>query len=404
MTVRRLLATGGGGTGGGTGGPPPPDPTLVVPRLMTEPLGVNQNTTTLTGSGKTWQHTAFTVLADSADMRLVFFGGSQGSITNPATLKASVRKAGGSWVPVTFSGSTSGSLPLDGYLTSDALTGPFLEATTFEVRVYSPAQNINVSAPAAVTTGEHLTETTLPSPDAFPANGPVPIGFIGDGRATALSLGLYGDSIAAQGLWWQQALASRAVAGVNFGRNAQRFTGRWLGADLIEALTHMLVQFGVNDLSDNINTTTMWARAVDNYDYIHGLNADLPLWQTTPTPIVDTDDGCATLSGQTVRDYAATYRQPWIAFLRDGAPCHPTTRAALSVGATGTVIRAGQTGHPLKGVVDIAAAVEQGGSSSPTGKWRVDLGALGGDGVHPSNLGMTAMVPPVQEWVESLSA
>ena len=79
----------------------------------------------------------------------------------------------------------------------------------------------------------------------------------------------------------------------------------------------------------------------------------------------------------------------------------PGTLAAAPVGASG-VVRAGQEGHPLSGIVDIAAAVEQGGTSAPTGKWRVDLGPLGGDGVHPSGLGENVMAGPTADWVATL--
>lgn len=399
MTRRRLLAS-----IEPPGTPLPPDPTLTEPRFVTAPLSINQNVTTVTGDGRTWEHQAFKLLEDAASLRLVFHGASQGEITNPSTLKASLRKAGGSFVAVTFDGTASGTLVREAGLVSDPIAGPFAEGEMFDVRVYSPAQTINTYRAALTAPGEHLTETPMPGAGQFPSDGPTPLGIIGACRESAMSLGLLGDSIAAQGIWWRTALAAHGLPGVNMGRNVTQFGSGYWAQDSMPAITHLLVQFGVNDLGAAPSVATLWTKAVGCYASVRGYTPnELPIWQTTPTPIVDTTDDCATLAGQTVRSYAATARQPWIAFLRDGAPCDPDTLAAAGVGATG-VVRAGQPGHPLSGVIDVAAAVEQGSSSTPTGKWRVDLGPLGGDGVHPSGLGESVMAGPVESWASTLTA
>lgn len=190
--------------------------------------------------------------------------------------------------------------------------------------------------------------------------------------------------------WFRDPMAELGLPGISYGRNATTLNASDdYDGETFRAVTHVLCQVIVNDLGgDGLTLAHLWQTARNQYAYIRTHNPGVPIWQTTTTPSVATTNFCTTLADQTVPTQHSTIRAAWVAFLRAGAPCDPTTKAAREVGATGDTIRMGQTGHPLQGFVDIAAAVEHGGLAG-TSKWRVDLGPLGGDGVHRSGLGMT---------------
>lgn len=412
MTHRRILMTAGGGSDAGGGGTLPPDPTLTEPRAVTRTYAMNQNTrpdSIIPVGGSTVPGPTVTILEDCADLRLLFHGASQGFISDPMTIKVAVKKPGAStWTPVLQGGNDAIVVGLDDPSLTDAITGPFLEGQTLDYRVYfADGQTVNVGMSGmAQDGGDYRLATTLTPSGLYPEVAPFPVAFIGSARASVKTIGIYGDSISANAAWFREACAANGYTGINYGRNVMTFGGRWLDANCLAPVTHMLSQFGVNDLSGGIAVAPLWANAVACYAYMDGLKPGLPIWQTTPTPAVGGVNNCTTLADQDTSGPRPPARLLWQAFLRDGAPCNPTTKAALAVGTTGgtgTVIRAGQTGHPLKGIVDIAAAVEHGGTSSPSMKWRVDLGPIGGDGVHPTDLGGTVITPVVSDWMASLT-
>lgn len=401
--IRTLLALGGGSSE--PGGPLPPDPTLTADRHITQVTGINQNTVTPGGAGRTWR-TEYRAATDFTTLRLAYGSFAQAILTAPWTASVTVETPDGELIPVTWSGGTSLSCDEAEMVESDPVALTLGEGENFWVRLHVPA---GVKAPVArngractYMEGNQLAATWAPVNDpAGDPESPLPVAAIGKARPSTIVPAMIGDSICAMGIepagWWRLALG--LTPGLSYGRNARRFTdldGR--EGNTLRAATHVLVQYGANDLGSSPTVAATWATAVAHYAYVNDQNPGVGIWQTTCTPIVGTTDECATLAGQTT--YSTT-REAWNAFLRDGAPCNPTTKAALAVGASG--LRAGQDGHPLQGVVDVAEAVEQGGTSSPTGKWRVDLGPLGGDGVHPSNLGMTVMAEPVEAWVNTLA-
>lgn len=395
MTIRRRLLAVGGAGGSST---PPPDPTLTEPRQFSAVTGISQNVYYVPTGGKTWR-TVHPVLEDSASLTVAFGTHSQGFTSDPMTLRVSLEEPNGTLTPLTFGGELDATVARNAVGESDALTRSFAQGTTIRLRTYAAGdQTVNVNQAAQWMAGNHTTGTW--TPDQFTQSAPTPLAILGSCRESVIAPALLGDSIAAQGAWWSGPLNERAMSGLLYGRNVMRFVdldGR--EGDTLRGATHLLVEYGVNDLGPSPSVATLWTNAVACYAHSDAQNPGIPIWQTTPTPMVDTTDQCATLAGQTPRSAAA--RQAWIAFLRDGAPCHPDTKDALAVGATG--LRAGQDGHPLQGIVDIAAVVEDGGTAAPTGKWRVDLGPLGGDGTHPSSLGEGVMAGPVATWLDTLT-
>lgn len=400
--MRRLLLVSSGG--GEPAGPPPPDPSLTAERHVTQLTGLSQNVYTAPAD-RTWR-TEYRAAEDFTTLTLAYGATGQGALTAPATGSFTIETPSGSLLPVTWEGSPSLSLDEGQVIESDPVDVTIGEGEVFWIRMLQPngaRWTVSVTArPTSHMLGDHRIGAWVPAdqPSGAYPESPTPLAVIGLTRESVVCPAMIGDSIAAMGIggqgWWRTALGLRP--GLSYGRNANRFTnldGR--EGDTLRAATHVVVQYGANDLGSSPAVATLWATAVNCYAYVDSLHPGIPTWQTTCTPLVSTSDECATLAGQAL---TSSTRIAWNAFLRDGAPCHPDTKAALSVGATG--LRAGQDGHPLQGIVDIAAAVEQGGLAG-TGKWRVDLGPLGGDGVHPSSLGESIMAGPTSEWMATLT-
>lgn len=402
---RRLLLIAGGKETPPPPVDPPPDPALTHARTFTTCLAMNQNVTGASGEGATWRNT-FEVLEDSASLRMVFNGSSQGSISDPMTLKVSIESEDGTLTPVTFDGEALAAIPLDGHQSSGVITGPFLQGSRIVTRVHAPpGQTVNLGgSPYAIGSDSPGDQTATPgwTPGPYGSYGPTPLAFIGQCRSRAISPAVLGDSIAAQQLWWTDALNEHRLPGINYGRNVMTFgESSWI-VGTIEAVTHLLVEFGANDLGSAPTVAFLWAKAVGCYDYIQTLKPGLPLWQTTTTPIANSSNDCATLEGQTI-GASGIARLPWNEFLRDGAPCGPATREALAVGAEG--LRAGDPGHPLRGIVDVAAPTEEGGAEAPTGKWLPGPnGEPISDGIHPGGIAMSRMVAPTSAWLATLTA
>lgn len=114
----------------------------------------------------------------------------------------------------------------------------------------------------------------------------------------------------------------------------------------------------------------------------------------TDVPYTSSTDGWTTVAGQTATDVA--WRDAINGWLRDGAPLLEGA-PALSGGAG--AVRAGDAGHPLIGVCDIAAAVEV---SNPSGMvWNVSSGVPTPDGVHPTRAAADRMQPKAEAWINA---
>lgn len=391
-------------------GPLPPDPTLTVERGITQLLGISQNDDTVEAGGVTYRN-EFRVAADTSSLTFAWGCHTQ-QVLGPWTATAAYEAPDGTLTPLTFGGLSSFTLSNDESIESDEIAVTLGEAEVFHLRVYVAAGQRTpqggTGLPASYMSGNHLTGSWTPGVGAHPA-GPTPLAVIGRTRASVVCPAMLGDSIAASGIdgegWWRLALNEVGqMPGLSYGRNARNFSsmdGR--EGDTLRAATHVLVEYGSNDLRDAGGTdySGTWSNARATYAYVDGLNPGVPIYQTTCLPVVATSDGCTTLGGQTVG--TTTLRTHWNAWLRDGAPIDPTTKAALAVGASG--LRCGDAGHPLAGIVDTAATVEQGGTSAPTGKWLVGPGGVswGGDGTHPTNAGQAQMKVPTTAWLETLT-
>lgn len=83
------------------------------------------------------------------------------------------------------------------------------------------------------------------------------------------------------------------------------------------------------------------------------------LYGCTCVPKSTSTDAYATLVNQTRSTPPGDHRGNFNAWLRAGAPIDPTSKAAVAIGTSGALL-AGQAGHWLAGVFDVAATVESG--------------------------------------------
>lgn len=413
---------GGGGPGGGTG--------LTHMRAVSEQVfGVNQMVLPLFAvngynpAGYTWVSPVYSMAEDAAEITFLFNGcasvWASPQVSDPFTIKVAVQiESTGQIIPVTFGGLATGSVPLDAAVESDPVVFGFYKSMSFRYRIFVPGnQYVNIIESDAFAgdrgIGDQLLTPVITKDYPTPRNMPVPLVIKGKTRSNVVTIGGLGDSILSGSIithippahWFSDPIEAAGLTGINFAREARKYDNRTPIYGSMNAVTHMLVQYGVNNiLSEGISVAALWAEARACYAAIDAEKPGVPIWQTTPTPIVIvTSGGGATLEGQNPEEPRRLARLAWIEWLRDGCPIDPATQNSLAVGATGSVIRVGHDDHPLRGIVDIAAVVEQGGSVAPTGKWRVDLGSLAPDGVHPSTLGQNTMKPPMAAWVSTLA-
>jgi hypothetical protein len=125
---------------------------------------------------------------------------------------------------------------------------------------------------------------------------------------------------------------------------------------------------GRNDFTQQIALATVQANMITIWKLLAGYG--IKTWQTTIAPHTSSTDAWATIGNQTILN-PSTDNAPRITFnnwVRDGAPMLAGVAVAAGSNATGT-LRAGQSGHPLAGYMELADVVE---SSRDSGYWRVD--------------------------------
>jgi lysophospholipase L1-like esterase len=153
--------------------------------------------------------------------------------------------------------------------------------------------------------------------------------------------------------------------------------------------THILCELGVNGLSAGFATWSSHLLGTGTKGAWGSLAAfGVPIYQTTITPQTTSSDAWATVNNQTVASAGnETARLAANAWLRDGAPISASPAAGGTVAAVGAsgVLRAGQTGHPLAGIIEVADLAE---SARDSGKWKA---GYTGDGTHPNATGAAAL-------------
>ncbi len=359
MSLLALIAAASASSGGGTGA----NPALTAWRL-TGSTALPQNNYT---AASTFTYPV-TIKAESRGLRLAWIGESfQAGAEDAWDLTATV-----DGTPVTAGGSTALHVSAGGVLWCDDLDVALQphQVVTVVVTTTTPAPP-NVSY---IVSGE---VKTVPGPYAI----------MGKVDPDAYSgLVVVGDSIAAQQNW----IGPQDFPSLNLGIPVRRWTSGDEGqysptpSTALNSGSHVLIQYGVNDIgAGTLAELQGFARTCWAW---HAARTGRPIYQTTPTPklLSISGAGCASSAGQTLGTWEPV-RQSLLAWLRDGAP------------DTGGV-RAGELGHPLAGIVDLAAAVE---STTEPGKWDWTEGDLGGDGVHPSTHGQNRMGAVLADWLDT---
>lgn len=147
------------------------------------------------------------------------------------------------------------------------------------------------------------------------------------------------------------------------------------------AWTHAICSYGINDLGRSDTDpdgglAATQAALVDVWTWLE--EAGLLVWQTTLSPSSDSTDGWTSIQGQRERHSARPEVNNWI---RDGAPIRG--------------VRAGESGHPLSGWIEVADSVE---SARNSGAW---VPGATEDGGHPTEAGIRAMGEAVRERLTS---
>lgn len=331
-------------------------------------------------------------------------GGSQvgGELdgANAVTIKATIETTNGLIVPVWFPGGVR-TVTLDPGASVDSLrvamalppsTGYFVRMFTsytpgtFPAAGYAPDAGLSGSGySAGDTTGSTGAMTTavassgLFAPSVITARTPTRyavVGIMGD----SLSVGT-GDSIN-NGGYVKRGLV--AIPGITLGRGSER-ASTTAPAQLharrfryLDACTHVICQYGVNDIGNNQSLATIQASLVALW--FTASRRGLPIYQTTITPSTGND---------ATKEAVRVSLNTWI---RDGAPILNGVAVATGSSATGT-LRAGAIGHPLTTLIEVADLAETARNSG------VYKAGYSDDGTHPNAVGAAALAVAVSNAV-----
>lgn len=152
-------------------------------------------------------------------------------------------------------------------------------------------------------------------------------------------------------------------------------------------VTHVLTDYTVNSLS----ATTIQADVVTAWMVLSRYG---PVTAASLTPQTSSTDAWATTTNQAVL-YPSDREPRRVAFngwLRDGAPINGITPQAVGASGDG-VVRAGQPGHPLANVVEVADLAE---TARNSGIWRAGYTS---DGTHPNPTGAAALAAAIDPTV-----
>lgn len=412
MSRLQLLAAAAANPAPG-GGEPPPDPPATDSKSAAYPTGINGTHTTSTITTTSTWRTRHTTLRNVTALALGY--GNQylsADADNPFTIAVSIEKLDGTLIPVTWDGSPSATCAVGGHIISDAMPVSLAAGAQFYLRAKITVPLTSSTRPhGAYTTlaargegtnyygggGDKLTGTWTDFTDAVPPT--IPVAIIGTGALDPDHpvVALIGDSIMEPTDAWavQHALAN-SIDFLQLGVGAQAMShladsavrARWWGDGVLGAADVALLGMGRNDLTGAAGMSTLQANAIAVWNALRADGVD-DLWQTTTTPLTTSSDGWATVGNQTAGDSGEPHRLSWNAWLRDGAPI--SGGAPVATGGSGT--RAGEVGHPLTGIVDVALAAE---SSLNSGKW---VAGWTSDGLHPNATGKAGIAAAVPAYV-----
>lgn len=406
--TRRVLAAGGVAGEIPDPGPPtgPPVPATRVLNVADWVGGLSEGVVSGTRTAKS----AHTARLTASNLRLVFAAGE----TTTGVLAATVQVNAGPIVAVTWNSgsSTAAFTAMWARKTSDPAAVTVEPGDTITVRARYTGDGSWMNAPTRTgvgngnVAGDYLTGEWPAS--GVTAGAPGPLMILGDVVADAPQSWLQsGDSIVTMG-FLNTALDGRAW--VNLSRFGEQLSGIQGASGVARYgtlpwsyVTRAIVEYGANDLglyyplTGSNTAASVLAAYLDNaLNHWRRLsNSGIRVWQTTITPMSNSTDGFVTTANQTPKGQEEV-RVPANTWFRDGAPLVGSIPAAAGT-TDPTAVRAGQTGHPLKGVIEVADAVE---SARNSGKWKAP--GYTSDGVHPDATASTAMAAAVATFIDAL--
>lgn len=234
---------------------------------------------------------------------------------------------------------------------------------------------------AAAGTGMPVPSIVLAEVDATDA--PPVLGFLGD----SVMLG-FGDPFI--GLYGWPGRSSELFSVLRTAQNGGRsdhFLSNHAYRDTMLALCDaVVVGFGGNEVSNGQSLATMQSNLVGVWKALKALSVPR-VWASTPTPITTSTDSFATVANQTALNgnfgTTGTNYALLLKWLRDGAV----------ITQNGQFYRAGQSGHPLAGVLDLVPPVVD-----PTSPWKWRAPGYTSDGGHPSATGAQIIAAWVKSW------
>jgi hypothetical protein len=372
----------------------------------TPPVGT---TRTAVGTGRV----PHTVSWAATDLRLVYVGWANNSNTaspnyndvegpGSVTFGAAI-EIGGTIFRVTFGGKAQTTLDAAGYVISDPLpldvaAGDIVYSRTFVAS--GSYYTVKYTGPFGTTGGGGWTVTTdLTAPGsaaiADSTGNPLfaPAAVVGKPTGTASKTCLVvGDSIASgfgdyNVVTTGRLLGNPAVTGGGFvnrafyrdgigllkvstpGDAVSNFVGNAGHSRRLafaEAAGTMLCDYGRNDITNGRTLSQVQGDLLTAWGF--GSKRGLRVFQTTITPRTTSTDGWLTSGNQTSTGNESV-RVAMNAWLRAGAPI--SAGAAVAVGTTGATL-AGQSGHPLYGVLEVTDLVE---TARDSGIWKAALNA-----------------------------
>lgn len=416
-------------TGGGTRPSPEPEPLVMdtVRQIAGQTMRTGRGSTGRTAGGTYLSR--HLVYAPAKDLRLTFGGFLPATVTMP--IAAAAVTPDGTRHKVSWGGSVSTVLNGDRSQESDVIPASVSPGDLLDVYTYYGARSDGLVIPGAITwydaeilpgdqTGNGIARTD-PSfrYDGYNGyGGPTPHAITGLTTADQPAVMLLGDSITEsgsaglirdpvryptpRGTYAHRTLEELGIPHANGALWASGYppgrNGVWGTIPNLSAFTHVITGWGYNDLDQAQQTakpaTTVMAKAIGTWTWI---SAEGPrVWQPTITPRATSSDGWTSLEGQTPAA-STPLRTEFNIWLRDGAPILDNSPApgTTDPGAK----RAGQTGHPLAGVLEIADTIS---SARDSGIFRVDYGPLTTDGGHPNLTGHQLMAAPVKTWAQAL--
>lgn len=355
--------------------------------------------TTSTSTGTTYRNRVIIPISGQvADVQFAFPNWGLNSTgeypgDNAITVKAALEYGGVSY-PLFFGGQTSVTIQPGAEALSDPFGGELVGGSAVYLRIFISVASIGQTWPLgrlqapllaeARTDGSDLTASTgaLATGGSYLYGPSYAMGIYLPDRANAL---IVGDSISAGSgevsangdgsgnLGFIERAFGTAFPWITSTRSGTRLsdfnTAHTRRMVRVRGLCkYILCELGVNDINAGSSLATVQAAALAAWTSM-GVAGFSQVWQTTITPYTTSTDGWATTGNQTlVSAPANTVRTSYNDWLRGGAPI--SAGVAVAVGTPGALL-AGQSGHPLAGVVEVADLAE---SARNSGLWAIPAG------------------------------